>query len=109
MKAFGIGYGEDSDKQLSSLQQGLQAMSESTAEGLTAYMNGVSQQVYYHSAILEEIRDTIVGFDMDVQLATMSQMLLQLQQSYAVQLALQEILTGVLNPSGRAFMVELNS
>lgn len=109
MKAFGIGYGEDSDKQLSSLQQGLQAMSESTAEGLTAYMNGVSQQCYLQSDLLTQIRDAVVGFDVDVQVATMSQMLLQLQQSYAVQLALQEILTGVLNPSGRAFMVELNS
>jgi len=109
MKAFGIGYGEDSDKQLSSLQQGIQAMNESTAEGLTAYMNGVSQQVYYHSAILEEIRDTVVGFDMDVQLASLSQILLQLQTNYVVMQAMKSMMEGWTVPSGQGIRVELMS
>ena len=72
-------------------------------------MNGVSQQVYLHSDLLTQIRDAVVGMDMDIQVATQAQMLLQLQQSYAVQMTIQGILEGVLNPSGRAFSVELVS
>ncbi len=94
-------------KELSALQQGLQSMSESTATALEAYMNGVSQQVYLQSDILTQIRDTVVGFDIDVQTATQAQMLLQLQQSYAVQMAIQSILLGWSTPSGMAVRVEM--
>lgn len=94
---------------LSALQQGIQSISEDTASALEAYMNGVSQQVYLQSDILTQIRDAVVGFDMDVQLGVFSQMLLQLQQSYVVQQNIERILQNVINPSGRAFMVELAS
>lgn len=94
---------------LSALQQGIQGITEDTAGALEAYMNGVSQQVYLQSRLITEIRDAIVGFDLDVQVATMGQMLLQLQASYQVQMSIQGILEGVLNPSGRAFNVELIS
>ena len=94
---------------LSALQQGIQSISEDTASALEAYMNGVSQQVYLQSDILMQIRDAVVGFDMDVQLGVFSQMLLQLQQSYVVQQNIERILQNVINPSGRAFMVELAS
>jgi hypothetical protein len=107
--ALGIAYGSNAEKSLSALQQGLQGMSEDTAGALEAYMNGVSQQVYLHSDLLTQIRDAVVGMNMDVQVATQAQMLLQLQQSYAVQMAIQGILEGVLTPSGRAFSVELVS
>ena len=100
---------DSKDKTLSNLQQGLQSMSEETANALEAYMNGVSQQVYYHSTLLEQIRDAVVGFDLDVSLGVQSQMLLQLQQSYAVQMAIQSILMGWSTPSGMAVRVELNS
>lgn len=102
-------FGQDSEKQLSNLQQGIQGISENTAGALEAYMNGVSQQVYYHSSLLEQIRDSIVGLDLDVSLGVQSQMLLQLQSSYQVQMSIQGILEGVLTPSGRAFSVELMS
>lgn len=102
-------YGESSETQLSSLQQGLQSMSESTAGALEAYANSISQQAYLRNDLLTQIRDTIMSFDMDVQLGVFSQMLLQLQQSYQVQQNIESILTGVLNPSGRAIVVELNS
>jgi hypothetical protein len=72
-------------------------------------MNGVSQQVYLHSDLLTQIRDAVVGMDIDVQTASLSQILLQLQSSYQVQMSIQGILEGVLNPSGRAFSVELLS
>lgn len=109
MDTLGITFGEGAEKSLSNLQQGLQSMSEETGSALEAYMNGVSQQVYYHSTLLEQIRDAVVGFDLDVSLGVQSQMLLQLQQSYAVQMAIQSILTGWSNPSGQAVRVELLS
>ena len=100
---------DSANKNLSALQQGIQGITETTAGAIEAYMNSVSQQVYLHSDLLTQIRDAVVSFDVDIQTDTMGQMLLQLQQSYAIQVAIQGILSGVLNPSGRAFVVELNS
>ena len=102
-------FGQDSQKDLSQLQQGIQSMSESTANALEGYMNSVSQQVYYHSTLLEQIRDAIMGTNSDIQLGVQGQMLLQLQQSYQVQMSIQGILEGVLTPSGQGFRVELLS
>lgn len=53
-------FGQDNDKNLSALQQGIQGITEDTAGALEAYMNGVSQQVYYHSTLLEEILAAIL-------------------------------------------------
>lgn len=97
------------DKNLTAMQQGIQGVTEVTANALEAYMNGVSQQVYYQSDVLTQIRDAMINFNMDAQVGTMSQILLQLQSSYTVQMSIQGILEGVLNPSGRAFNVELVS
>ena len=99
----------EESKELSALQQGIQGITEDTAGALEAYMNGVSQQVYYQSDLLTQIRDAVVGFDLDVQVATMSQILLQLQSSYTVQMSIQGILEGWNNPSGQAVRVELIS
>lgn len=101
--------GSAANQELSALQQGIQGVTEVTANALEAYMNGVSQQVYYQSDVLTQIRDAMINFNMDVQVGTMSQILLQLQSSYTVQMSIQGILEGVLNPSGRAFNVELVS
>ena len=110
MGAFGIGYGQDADsKQLSALQQGISQITEDTAGALESYMNGVSQQVYLQSDLLTQIRDAVVGFDMDVQTATMGEILLQLRSSYEVQMAIHGILEGWNNPSGQAVRVELVS
>ena len=109
--ALGIAFGVNSEqeKNLSALQQGIAGVSEETASAVEAYLNGMSQQAYLRNDLLVQIRDTIMSFDMDVQLGVFSQMLLQLQQSYQVQQNIESILTGVLNPSGRAIVVELNS
>lgn len=109
--ALGIAYGvdKDTDKNLSALQQGIQGVTEDTAGAIEAYMNIVAQRVFEQNMYLQEIRDHLNNFDLDVQLGTLSQMLLQLQQSYQVQQNIESILTGVLNPSGRAIVVELNS
>ena len=98
-----------SEEALSKLQQGIQGVTEDTAGAIEAYMNIVAQRVFEQNLYLQEIRDHLNNFDLDVQLGTLSQMLLQLQQSYQVQQNIESILTGVLNPSGRAIVVELNS
>lgn len=103
----GLGLEESSQQSLSALQQGIQGVTETTAGALEAYMNGVSQQVYYQSEILTQIRDAVVVMDGDVQLGTQAQMLLQLQQSYAVQMAIQSILEGWSSPNGMAVRVEM--
>lgn len=109
MDTLGITFGEGAEKSLSNLQQGIAGITEETAGALEAITSGMSQQVYYHSTLLEQIRDAVVGFDLDVSLGVQSQMLLQLQQSYAVQMAIQSILVGWSNPSGQAVRVELLS
>lgn len=101
-------YGQDSKNELSALQQGIQGITETTGGALEAYMNGVSQQVYLQSDLLTQIRDSIGLFNSDVQVATMSQLLLQLQQSYTVQMAIQGILEGWSSPSGLAVRVEMS-
>lgn len=110
MGAFGIGFGEGADnKQLSSLQQGIQSVTEETASAVEAYLNGMSQQAYLRNDLLTQIRDAVVGFDMDVQIGTLSEILLQLQASYQVQMSIQGILEGWATPSGQAVRVELVS
>lgn len=94
---------------LSNLQQGIQGITESTAEAIEAYMNSVSQQVYLHSDILTQIRDTVVGFDMETQLGIQSQMLLQLQNNYIVMQSMQSMMEGWTTPSGSGIRVELMS
>lgn len=106
---YSFGDKADPSKNLSGLQQGIQSVTEETAGALEAYMNSVSQQVYLHSDLLTQIRDAVVGFDLDVQTATVSQILLQLQNSYQVQMSIQSILSGWSNPSGQAMRVEMVS
>jgi hypothetical protein len=109
LKRYDLYDTEDTDSKLSALQQGIQGVTEDTAGAIEAYMNIVAQRVFEQNLYLQEIRDYLNNFDLDVQLGTLSQMLLQLQQSYQVQQNIESILTGVLNPSGRAIVVELNS
>lgn len=99
----------ETNKELSALQQGIQGITEETAGALEAMLNGVSQQVYLQSDLLRQINTTIQSFDMDVQLANNAQMLLQLQQSYAVQVAIQTTLENWNSSNGRAVRVELVS
>lgn len=101
--------GDKSEKQLSALQQGIQGVTEDTAGAIEAYLNGMSQQAYLRNDLLTQIRDAVVTMDVDVQTGVQAQMLLQLQQSYAVQMAIQGILEGWNNPSGQAVRVELVS
>ena len=100
---------DDADKNLSALQQGLQGVSEETASAVEAYLNGMSQQAYLRNDILTQIRDTVMSFDMDVQLGVFSQMLLQLQNNYIVMQSMQSMMENWTVPSGSGIRVELMS
>ena len=102
-------FGQDSENKLSQLQQGIQGITEDQAGALEAYWNANTQQQYVQSDLLREIRNLLAGGDADIQTGVQAQMLLQLQQSYQVQMSIENILQSVLNPSGRAFSVELIS
>lgn len=95
------------DNGLSALQAGISGITEDQAGALEAYMNGVSQQVYLHSDLLTQIRDAVVGFDIDVQTATMSQMLLQLQTNYQVMQSMAAMMENWTNAAGNGIRVEL--
>ena len=98
---------DSKDKTLSNLQQGIRGVTEETAGAIESYLNGMSQQVYYQSDILTQIRDTVQGFDLDVQLGVQSQMLLQLQNSYQTQNAIRSIMEGWSSPNGMSVRVEM--
>lgn len=100
---------DDANKNLSALQQGIQGITEDQAGALEAYWNINTQQQFVQSDLLREIRDFLYGGDADIQTGVQAQMLLQLQQSYQVQMAIQGILEGWSNPSGQAVKVELVS
>jgi len=104
-------FGETSEQELSALQQGIQSISETTAGAIEAYMNGVSQQVYLQSDYLRQIVDILMmqsALTDDAKVATLSQILLQLQSSYQTQEAIRGILEGWSSPNGLAVRVEMN-
>ena len=96
-----------SNNSLSNLQQGIQSLSEDTGNAIESYLNGISQQIYLHSSQLEEIKALMQGWDFDVSLGTMSQILLQLQSSYQVQMTIQNTLLGWSSPNGMSVRVEM--
>lgn len=100
---------DDASKNLSALQQGIQGITEDTAGALEAITNGISQQCYLQSDLLTQIRDAVVGMDMDVQLGVFSQMLLQLQNNYIVMQSMQSMMENWTVPSGSGIRVELMS
>ena len=107
--ALGIAYGsgKGTGKTLSNLQQGIQSITEDTAGALEAITNGISQQVYLQSDILSQIRNAVVGLDLDVQTATIGQILLQLQNSYILMQSIHSMMNSWTIPSGTGIRVEL--
>ena len=98
---------QEQTKQLSSLQQGIQGVSEQTANAIEGYMNSMWQQAYLRNELLTQIRDALILTDSDMAMGVQAQMLFQLQQSYQVQMAIQAILQGWSNANGMAVRVEL--
>lgn len=110
MEAFGIMFGQDKEAtKLSALQQGIQGITETQAGALEAYWNANTQQQYVQSDYLLQIRDTLVGFDLDVQVATLSQILLQLQTSYQTLQAMASMMNNWQTAAGNGIRVELLS
>jgi len=109
LRELGLMKDTTSDKSLSALQQGIQGITEDTAGALEAITNGISQQCYLQSDILTQIRDTVQSFDIDIQTASLSQILLQLQSSYQLQQSMLSTMEGWSNASGNAVKVELIS
>jgi hypothetical protein len=107
MDMFGIKFGQNSN--LSNLQQGIQSITEDTAGAIESYLNIISQKIFEHGTIFYEIRDVISSWDMEAQLGVQSQMLLQLQNSYQVQMTIQNIMQGWSSPNGMSVRVELAS
>lgn len=100
---------DNGSKNLSALQQGIQSITENTAGALEAYWNANTQQQYVQSGLLTEIRDTIAGFDLNVQLGVMTQILLQMQASYQVMQSMHALMENWTVPSGSGIRVELIS
>ena len=109
LEKYGISLRKGSGAELSQLQQGIQSITESTANSIEAYMNILNQRVFYHGAILEQIRDAVVTMSFDVQLSIFSQMLLQLQNNYMVMQSMQSMMENWTIPSGSGIRVELVS
>lgn len=110
MDMFGITFGQNNANEkagLSALQQGIQSVTETTANAIEGYMNSISQQAYLRNELLTEIRDALVYVDSDLNTSVQAQMLLQLQNSYTVQMTIQNLLEGWSNANGQAVRVEL--
>lgn len=102
-------FGENNAKDLSALQAGISQISETTANSIEAYLNGISQQVYLQSNILTQIRDAVLAIDHNAQTATQAEMLLQLQNNYILMQTMQSMMENWTVPSGQGIRVELMS
>lgn len=98
---------EAGDKQLSSLQQGIQGVSEQTANALEGYMNGLSQQAYLRNDLLMQIRDALTLTDNDMAMGVQAQILLQLQQSYVLVQSIHSLMGNWTIPDGSGIRVQL--
>lgn len=105
-------FGETQDKELSALQQGIQGVSETTAGAIEAYLNGMSQQAYLRNDYLRQIVEMMSmqsDINDDAKIASLSQILLQLQTNYNVMMSMHSIMEGWSVPSGQGIRVELIS
>lgn len=103
MGQLGIEFGSGvKDAALSSLQKGIQNITESQAEALEAYMNMVSQQVFQQTTIMQGIWDMT-----NVNAGTMSQMLLQMRSSYQILQAIQVWTVNISTAAGNGVNVRI--
>lgn len=103
-------FGEGAESKLSALQQGIQGITEDTAGAIESYLNIISQRIFIHTDLITEIRDAVVGMTGgDLGTGIQAQMLFRMQQSYTVQMAIQNILENAVSPNGQSFRVELVS
>lgn len=103
MGSLGIEFGSGvKDAALSSLQKGIQSVSEETAGAIEAYLNMVSQQVFQQTTIMQGIWDMT-----NVNAGTMSQMLLQMRSSYQILQAIQVWTVNISTAAGNGVNVRI--
>lgn len=103
MGQLGIEFGSGvKDAALSSLQKGIQSVSEETAGAIEAYLNMVSGQVFQQTTILQGIWDMT-----NVNAGTMSQMLLQMRSSYQILQAIQVWTVNISTAAGNGVNVRI--
>lgn len=101
--SLGIEFGSGvKDAALSSLQKGIQGITEEQAGALEAYMNMVSQQVFQQTTIMQGIWDMT-----NVNAGTMSQMLLQMRSSYQILQAIQVWTVNISTAAGNGVNVRI--
>jgi hypothetical protein len=91
-----------STSSLSSLQQGIQSMSETTGGALESSLNNISGETFKHTAQNEHL----ININNEI-LGTQSQMLLALQNGYQIQQSIQKLLSGWSSNNNRSVMVTL--
>jgi len=89
---------------LSDLQKGIQGISESTGGAIEGYMNNISGQIFLQSTQLAQL--LAQG---DINTASNSQILLQLQQSYQMQSAIRTLISNAVSSNGRGFNVYMQN
>ena len=103
MGQLGIEFGSGvKDAALSSLQKGVQSVTEETAGAIEAYLNMVSGQVFQQTTILQGIWDMT-----NVNAGTMSQMLLQMRSSYQILQAIQVWTVNISTAAGNGVNVRI--
>lgn len=103
MGQLGIEFGSGvKDAALSSLQKGVQSVTEETAGAVEAYLNMVSGQVFRQTIILQGIWDMT-----NVNAGTMSQMLLQMRSSYQILQAIQVWTVNISTAAGNGVNVRI--
>lgn len=103
MGSLGIEFGSGvKDAALSSLQKGVQSVTEETAGAIEAYLNMVSGQVFQQTTILQGIWDMT-----NVNAGTMSQMLLQMRSSYQILQAIQVWTVNISTAAGNGVNVRI--
>ena len=103
MGQLGIEFGSGvKDAALSSLQKGVQSVSEETAGAIEAYLNMVSGQVFQQTAIMQSIEHIV-----NVNAGTNSQILLQLRAEYQLLQAINVWAIGITSPAGNSIQVRL--
>jgi len=101
LSAIGLTPGSSSS-QASSLQQGIQSMSEDTGGAIEAYMNNISGQVFLQNTYLQQM-----SLQLDSITALSSQTVHHLQSSYQVQLSIRDMMLGWSVPNGQGVKVKL--
>lgn len=103
MGQLGIEFGSGvKDAALSSLQKGVQSVSEETAGAIEAYLNMVSGQVFQQTAIMQSIEHMV-----NVNAGTNSQILLQLRAEYQLLQAIQVWTVNISTAAGNGVNVRI--